>query len=81
MVIVCPYTGKVDYKTVKDVARSLLDMGCYEVSLGDTVGAGTPADIREMLEVVMSGDRGLPALKLAVSCNHLFRSSLTNARL
>ncbi|KAI0926539.1 hypothetical protein AcV7_005441 [Taiwanofungus camphoratus] len=78
VVIVCPYTGKVDYKTVKDVARSLLDMGCYEVSLGDTVGAGTPADIREMLEVVMSGDRGLSALKLAGHFHDTYGTGVAN---
>lgn len=42
-------------------------MGCYEVSLGDTVGMGTPTSIRTMLETVMSGSKGLPAEKLAVS--------------
>lgn len=42
-------------------------MGCYEVSLGDTVGMGTPTSIRTMLETVMSGSKGLPAEQLAVS--------------
>lgn len=56
----------MDYKKVKEVSRALLDMGCYEVSLGDTVGAGTPWDIREMLETVMSGSSALPASQLAV---------------
>ena len=66
MVVVCPYTGKVDYKKVKEVSRALLDMGCYEVSLGDTVGAGTPWDIHKMLEIVMSGAGALPPSQLAV---------------
>lgn len=38
----CPYDGEVDPKKVVDVSRKLLDMGCYEVSLGDTIGVGTP---------------------------------------
>lgn len=41
-------------------------MGCYEVSLGDTVGMGTPATVRTMLETAMGGSKGLPAEKLAV---------------
>lgn len=67
VVISCPYTGKVDYNKVKEVARALLDMGCYEVSLGDTVGTGNPTSVRAMLETVMGGSKGLPATRLAVS--------------
>ncbi|KAJ7628799.1 hypothetical protein FB45DRAFT_834776 [Roridomyces roridus] len=52
VVIACPYTGQVDYVRVREVAKALVDMGCYEVSLGDTVGMGTPAQIAEMLEEV-----------------------------
>ncbi len=67
VVITCPYSGKVDSNKVKEVARALFDMGCYEVSLGDTVGTGNPTSIRDMLETVMGGSSGLPAGKLAVS--------------
>lgn len=52
VVIACPYTGKVDYKKVREVSKALIDMGCYEVSLGDTVGQGTPFDISEMIAEV-----------------------------
>ena len=62
VVITCPYSGKVDYSVVRDVTKKLLEMGCYEVSLGDTNGSGTPGSVREMLEVVM---RDVPAQKLA----------------
>lgn len=65
--IACPYTGAVQPEAVRDVSRALLDMGCYEVSLGDTVGMGTPATVRTMLETVTGGSKGLPAEKLAVS--------------
>ncbi|KAH9947580.1 aldolase [Amylocystis lapponica] len=78
VVVVCPYTGKVDARTVKDVSRALLDMGCYEVSLGDTVGAGTPATIRRMLEVVMGGAGGLPAAKLAAHFHDTFGAGVAN---
>jgi len=78
VVVVCPYTGRVDYKKVKEVARALLDMGCYEVSLGDTVGAATPTDISEMLEAVMGGDRGLPAAKLAGHFHDTYGTGVAN---
>lgn len=83
VVITCPYSGEVDYTKVKSVSRALLDMGCYEVSLGDTVGTGNPTSIREMLETVMGGSNGLPAQQLAVrfcisllACLHIFTGPL-----
>lgn len=38
----CPYEGEIDPEKVAEVVKKLFDLGCYEVSLGDTVGAGTP---------------------------------------
>jgi hydroxymethylglutaryl-CoA lyase len=64
VVMTCPYTGKADYTKVRDITKELLDMGCYEVSLGDTTGTGNPHTITEMLETVMSA---VPAEKLGVS--------------
>ncbi|KAJ6624699.1 hypothetical protein B0H10DRAFT_2162118 [Mycena sp. CBHHK59/15] len=52
VVIACPYSGQVDYVRVRKVAKALMDIGCYEVSLGDTVGMGTPNQVSEMLEEV-----------------------------
>jgi hydroxymethylglutaryl-CoA lyase len=52
VVITCPYSGRVDPRRVRDVSRELMQMGCYEVSLGDTTGAGTPVSVRAMLEEV-----------------------------
>jgi hydroxymethylglutaryl-CoA lyase len=51
-VVACPYEGAIAPEAVATVARALHDMGCYEVSLGDTIGAGTPHAIQRMLEVV-----------------------------
>ena len=51
-VIACPYEGAIAPAAVAAVARALFDMGCYEVSLGDTIGAGTPATTLAMLEAV-----------------------------
>jgi len=61
-VIACPYDGPVAPEAVRDVAQALFDMGCYEVSLGDTIGAGTPASVATMLETVLPR---LPSERLA----------------
>ena len=53
-IVECPYEGKVSPKKVLKVAARLLDMGCYEVSLGDTIGKGTPKTIEELLKVLCS---------------------------
>lgn len=64
VVISCPYSGPVDYRKVRDLTKQLLNMGCYEVSLGDTTGVGNPHSISEMLTTVISTN---PVEKLAVS--------------
>ena len=51
-VIACPYDGRVAPTKVADVALRLYELGSYEVSLGDTIGAGTPASVLRMLETV-----------------------------
>lgn len=51
-VVGCPYEGAVAPQRVADVAERLRDMGCYEVSLGDTIGVGTPASVARMLDAV-----------------------------
>jgi hydroxymethylglutaryl-CoA lyase len=51
-VIACPFTGPVNPARVREVVEKLVEMGCYEVSLGDTVGTGTPATVRALLEEV-----------------------------
>ncbi|THF65087.1 hydroxymethylglutaryl-CoA lyase [Pseudothauera rhizosphaerae] len=58
----CPYEGPVAPEKVADVAETLLAMGCYEISLGDTIGTGNPVSISRMLEAVL---RRVPAEKLA----------------
>jgi hydroxymethylglutaryl-CoA lyase len=51
-VLGCPYQGEVPVSDVVRVARRLHELGCYEVSLGDTIGVGTPAKARAMLHAV-----------------------------
>ncbi|PVA07954.1 hydroxymethylglutaryl-CoA lyase [Thalassorhabdomicrobium marinisediminis] len=53
-VIECPYDGPIDPAQVAGVVEKLLDLGCYEVSLGDTIGAGTPDTVRALLERVLT---------------------------
>lgn len=51
-VLGCPYEGQISPQQVASVSKELLDMGCYEISLGDTIGTGTPGATRQLLEVV-----------------------------
>ena len=52
-IVKCPFDGPTDPEQVAHVARELLDMGCYAVSLGDTIGAGVPETIQTMLAKVL----------------------------
>lgn len=72
---VCPYEGPVDVARVLDVARDLLAMGCYEVSLGDTIGAATPSMVAALLAVLLPE---LPVEKLAVHFHDTHGRALDN---
>ncbi|MBV9306320.1 MAG: hydroxymethylglutaryl-CoA lyase [Acidobacteriaceae bacterium] len=50
--LVCPYEGEITPEAVARVASELAQMGCYEISLGDTIGAGTPVKVQAMLRAV-----------------------------
>lgn len=68
-VITCPYEGPIAPEKVRDVAKALHQIGCYEISLGDTVGTGTPITVESMLNAVTSV---VPVEKLAVSPSFIF---------
>eukprot|EP00040_Diaphanoeca_grandis_P028209 m.162333 g.162333 ORF g.162333 m.162333 type:complete len:413 (-) comp31277_c1_seq1:239-1477(-) len=74
-VIECPYDGKSDPEVVRWVSERLLEMGCYEVSLGDTIGCGNPASFVAMLTEVM---KTVPVEKLAVHCHDTYGQALAN---
>ncbi|ORX90360.1 hydroxymethylglutaryl-CoA lyase [Basidiobolus meristosporus CBS 931.73] len=74
-VVGCPYEGDVDPRVVADVSRKLYDMGCYEISLGDTIGVGNPASTLKMLEAVA---KEVPVEKLAVHCHDTYGQALAN---
>ncbi len=74
-VVGCPYEGAVSPDIVAQVAETLLEMGCYEVSLGDTIGVGTPASVQRMLEAVM---RKVPAERLAGHYHDTYGMAVAN---
>ena len=74
-VVGCPYEGKIAPEQVAFVAEKLYKMGCYEISLGDTVGVGTPASVVKMIETVSTR---VPTNKLAVHFHDTYGQALTN---
>ena len=74
-VLGCPYQGEVPVADVVRVARALHDMGCYEVSLGDTIGVGTPGKARAMLRAVAEA---VPMPALAVHFHDTYGQALAN---
>jgi hydroxymethylglutaryl-CoA lyase len=74
-VLGCPYQGEVAVADVVRVARRLHDLGCYEVSLGDTIGVGTPAKARAMLAAVATE---VPMAALAVHFHDTRGQALAN---
>jgi hydroxymethylglutaryl-CoA lyase len=75
VVLRCPYEGEVAPQAVAAVAKRLLDMGCYEISLGDTVGAGTPGKTRKLIEAVAAH---VPVDKLGGHFHDTFGQALAN---
>jgi hydroxymethylglutaryl-CoA lyase len=74
-VLGCPYEGSVDAAAVVDLAERLTAAGCFEVSLGDTIGTGTPAAARTLVETVA---RSIPARQLALHFHDTYGQALAN---
>ncbi|GAB3754648.1 hydroxymethylglutaryl-CoA lyase [Lysobacter olei] len=74
-VLGCPYQGEVPLADVVRVAKALHAMGCYEVSLGDTIGVGTPAKARAMLKAVAAE---VPMQALAIHFHDTYGQALAN---
>ena len=74
-VLGCPYEGAVSPEAVARVAAALAGMGCYEVSLGDTIGTGTPLAARRMVEVVAEH---VPLERLALHFHDTYGQALAN---
>jgi len=74
-VLGCPYEGEVAPQRVAEVAAALYEMGCYEVSLGDTIGTGTPGKAKAMIEACA---RRVPLEKLAGHYHDTYGQALAN---
>lgn len=74
-VLGCPYEGEIKPEAVVKVAKALHDMGCYEISLGDTIGTGTPVKTRELLQAVK---KEVPVASLAVHFHDTYGQALAN---
>ena len=74
-VVACPYEGDIKPEKTAEVAGALYDMGCYEVSLGDTIGAGTPGRTQKMIEACA---KRVPIERLAGHYHDTYGQALAN---
>ena len=74
-VLGCPFEGEIAAEKVADLAARLLAIGCYEISLGDTIGVGTPGKAQSMLEAVIAR---VPVERLAVHFHDTYGQALAN---
>ena len=73
----CPYQGDVDNHRIKDITSALLSMGCYEVSLGDTIGVATPEITERLLTELL---KTIPPQKLAMHMHDTFGRAIDNIK-
>ncbi|MDH5493015.1 MAG: hydroxymethylglutaryl-CoA lyase [Myxococcales bacterium] len=71
----CPYMGEIDPREGLRIAKQLLDQGCYQVSLGDTIGVGTPLQTRRILELFLAE---IPAAQIALHMHDTRGTALAN---
>ena len=71
----CPYEGDIKEETVANLSELLYKLGCYEISLGDTIGVGTPGKVWKMLKAVIEK---VPKEKLAVHYHNTYGQALSN---
>ncbi|EMT0931225.1 hydroxymethylglutaryl-CoA lyase [Acinetobacter baumannii] len=74
-VLGCPYEGQIDIKTVVQLTKQLIDFGTYEVSLGDTIGVGTPFKTRELIRALKEE---VPVSKIAGHFHDTYGQALAN---
>ncbi|MCH8532796.1 MAG: hydroxymethylglutaryl-CoA lyase [Saccharospirillum sp.] len=73
--VACPYEGPIQPAQVVPVVRALFEMGCHEVSLGDTIGRGTPKSIKAVLDILLTE---FPVERLALHCHDTYGMALAN---
>lgn len=74
-VVGCPYEGAIQAAAVSQIAEQLRDMGCYEISLGDTTGVATPADITHLITTLT---QRVAIEQLAIHCHDTYGQALAN---
>jgi hydroxymethylglutaryl-CoA lyase len=74
-VLGCPYEGEVAPEKIKVIAENLIQMGCYEISLGDTIGVGTAGKAKNLIETLATN---IPIEKLAVHFHDTYGQALAN---
>ncbi len=74
-VLGCPFDGEIKPQAVAELAKQLWELGCYEISLGDTIGVGTPVKARQMLRAVAEH---VPAANLAMHFHDTYGQALAN---
>lgn len=74
-VLGCPYEGEVSFDTVSMITQKLFDKGCYEVSLGDTIGVGTAGQAQELVDVLT---KHVPVQQLAAHFHDTYGQALAN---
>jgi isopropylmalate/homocitrate/citramalate synthase len=74
-VLGCPYEGDIAVEKVAEVTKTLFEMGCYEISLGDTIGVGTPLKAQAMIKAVA---KEVPLSALAVHFHDTYGQALSN---
>jgi hydroxymethylglutaryl-CoA lyase len=74
-VLGCPYEGEIDYNVTLKLAEKLLTLGCYEISLGDTIGVGTPLKAQTLIKTLLTK---IPAEKLAMHFHDTYGQAIAN---
>jgi hydroxymethylglutaryl-CoA lyase len=74
-VLWCPYEGRIAQSAVVSVAQRLLELGCYEISLGDTIGKGTPGEVQSLIDAVAAK---IPRERLAAHFHDTYGQALAN---
>ncbi|WP_415889804.1 hydroxymethylglutaryl-CoA lyase [Neptuniibacter sp. SY11_33] len=74
-VLGCPYAGEINPSQVTSLCREMIEMGCYEISLGDTIGVGTPLKAKQLLEAVT---KEVPIQQLAAHFHDTYGQALAN---
>lgn len=77
-IVGCPYEGEVKPSVVASLVSSMLELGCYEVSLGDTIGVGTPRKIKAVLNELKTVSSSTSYSEFAIHCHDTFGQALAN---